>query len=96
VERAGGLARARSAWRHFDGTFMPESAKIEAQIAEYDRYVAGRRARAARAARSRDGTFLPCLIFLTSSFSSYSLRKRSNVSIRNLRSAACLSLIAGA
>jgi len=38
---------------------MPESAKIEAQIAEYDRYAAGGRARAARAARSSDGTFLP-------------------------------------
>lgn len=23
--RAGGLARARTAWRYFDGTFMPES-----------------------------------------------------------------------
>ena len=56
--RAGGLARARGAWRYFDGTFMPESAKIEAQIAEYDRYAAGGRARAARAARSSDGTFL--------------------------------------
>ncbi len=57
--RAGGLTRARGAWRYFDGTFMPESAKIEAQIAEYDRYAAGGRARAARAARSSDGTFLP-------------------------------------
>ena len=57
--RAGGLARARGAWRYFDGTFMPESARLDARIAEYDRYAAGGRARAARAARSIDGTFLP-------------------------------------
>jgi hypothetical protein len=57
--RAGGLARAQTAWRYLDGIFMPESAKIEAQIAEYDRYAAGGRARAPRAARSSDGTFLP-------------------------------------
>jgi hypothetical protein len=57
--RAGGLARARSAWRHFDGTFVPESAKTEAQIAEYERYAAGGRARAALATRSTDGTFSP-------------------------------------
>jgi hypothetical protein len=56
--RAGGLARARSAWRYFDGTFMPESAKLEARIAEYDRDAAGGRARTARAVRATDGTFL--------------------------------------
>ncbi len=34
---------------------MLEFARIEAQIAEYDRYASGGRARAARAARSSDG-----------------------------------------
>jgi len=57
--RAGGLARSRRAWRYVDGTFMPESAKTDAQIAEYERYAAGGRARAALASRSIDGTFLP-------------------------------------
>lgn len=57
--RSGGLARARIAWRHFDGTFMPESAKLEATIADYERYAAGGRARAARARRAADGSFLP-------------------------------------
>lgn len=56
--RAGGLARARSAWRYFDGTFMPESEKSEANLADYERFAAGGRARAARAARDTDGTFL--------------------------------------
>jgi hypothetical protein len=56
--RAGGLARARSAWRHFDGTFMPESAKLEALVADYERYAASGRARAAEATRATDGTFM--------------------------------------
>jgi len=56
--RAGGRARARSAWRYFDGTFMPESEKFEAYREEYERYAAGGRARAARAKRAADGTFL--------------------------------------
>jgi len=56
--RAGGLARARGAWRYFDGTFMPESEKFEACRQEYERYAAGGRARAAKAQRSADGTFL--------------------------------------
>lgn len=55
--RVGGLARARSAWRYFDSTFMPESAKIEARIAEYERYARAGRARAAAAGRLPDGTF---------------------------------------
>jgi hypothetical protein len=55
--RAGGLARARDAWRYFDGTFMPESVKFEARIDEYERYAAGGRARARMAPRSPDGTF---------------------------------------
>jgi hypothetical protein len=57
--RAGGLARARSAWRYFDGTFMPESVKLEARLAEYERYAAGGRARAAAATRLADDTFGP-------------------------------------
>ena len=56
--RAGGLARARTAWRYLDGTFMPESAKLEARIAEYERYAAGGRKRAAAAQRAVDGPFL--------------------------------------
>jgi hypothetical protein len=55
--RAGGLARARGAWRYFDGTFMPESEKSEAYLADYERYAAGGRARAANAFRRPDGRF---------------------------------------
>ncbi len=55
--RAGGLARARSAWRYLDGSFMPDSEKFEASLLEYERYAAGGRARAAQARRMRDGTF---------------------------------------
>ena len=56
--RAGGLARARNAWRFFDGSFMPKSAKLDARFAEYERYAAGGRARAATARRASDGVFL--------------------------------------
>jgi hypothetical protein len=56
--RAGGLARAKSAWRYFDGTFMPESEKESAYLEEYERYAAGGRARARSASRFSDGTFL--------------------------------------
>jgi hypothetical protein len=55
--RAGGLARARSAWRYFDGTFMPESEKLAAFREEYRRFASGGRARAAQATRNADGTF---------------------------------------
>jgi hypothetical protein len=44
--RAGVLADAlalETAWRYFDGTFMPESAKFDAHLAEYERYAAGGR-----------------------------------------------------
>jgi len=54
---AGGLARARTAWRFLDGTFMPASFKFEARLAEYQRYAAGGRARAAKATRASDSTF---------------------------------------
>jgi hypothetical protein len=57
--RAGGIARARTAWRYFDGTFMPESEKFEAYRLDYERYAAGGRARAMRAARRPDGKFMP-------------------------------------
>ena len=57
--KAGGLARARNAWRYADGTFMPESEKFEAYREEYERYAAGGRARARGAARSPEETFLP-------------------------------------
>jgi hypothetical protein len=39
--RAGGLARARTAWRHFDGTFLLEAAKAEVYLAERERYAVG-------------------------------------------------------
>jgi hypothetical protein len=55
--RAGGLARARTAWRYFDGTFMPEWEKPEAYRLEHERYARGGRARALRAQRADDGTF---------------------------------------
>ncbi len=56
--RAGGLARVRTAWRYFDGRFMPESNKSEAYRMEYERYAAGGRARAACARRSVNGRFI--------------------------------------
>jgi len=56
--RAGGLARARRAWRYLDGTFMPESEKEAVYLEEYERFAAGGRARAAHARRASDGTFL--------------------------------------
>ena len=59
--KAGGLARARVAWRYSDGTFMSESERDAAiekfELAEYERYAAGGRARAKNAARNSDGTF---------------------------------------
>jgi hypothetical protein len=55
--RAGGLARARSAWRYFDGTFMPESEKFEADRLEYERYARGGRARANNGERDANGRF---------------------------------------
>ena len=55
--RAGGLARALTAWRYFDGTFMPESERQAAYLQAYERYAAGGRARARSARRHSDGTF---------------------------------------
>ncbi len=57
--KAGGLARAKTAWRYIDGTFMPESVKQAAYKFEYERYASGGRARAASARRSPTGVFLP-------------------------------------
>jgi hypothetical protein len=59
--KAGGLARARTAWRYSDGTFMAEVEKWEAYREEYDRYASGGRKRAATALRASDGTFLPTI-----------------------------------
>jgi hypothetical protein len=56
--KAGGIARAKSAWRYLNGTFMPESEKLELYRCEYERYAAGGRARTANARRALDGTFL--------------------------------------
>jgi len=47
--RPGGLARASNAWRYFDGTFMPESEKIEAARNYHERFAVGGRARRSRA-----------------------------------------------
>jgi len=63
--RAGGLPRAREAWRCADGTFMADCDKeaviAEHEIEEYERYAAGGRARAAGAVRRTDGTFAPSI-----------------------------------
>lgn len=56
--RSGGLARARTAWRYFDGTFMPDSEKFEFYREEYQRYATGGRARAASALRGPNGRFV--------------------------------------
>ncbi len=56
--RAGGLARARRAWRYSDGTFMPESEKLEFYREEYERHAAGGRGRAANAKRNVFGHFM--------------------------------------
>lgn len=55
--RAGGLARARGAWRYFDGTFMSESEKLEAYRQDYERFAAGGRARARFGGRDSRGRF---------------------------------------
>ena len=55
--RSGGIARARSAWRYLDGSFMPECEKDEAYREEYERFAAGGRARAETALRHSDGIF---------------------------------------
>jgi len=61
--RAGGRARAKTAWRYLDGTFMPESGQLAAtnefEFEAYERHAAGGRARASNARRAEDGTFLP-------------------------------------
>lgn len=55
--RTGGLARARSARRYYDGTFMPESEKEAAYFDEYERFARGGRVRTATGSRAPDGTF---------------------------------------
>jgi hypothetical protein len=39
--RAGGIARARTAWRYLYGIFMSASKKEAAYLAEYERYAVG-------------------------------------------------------
>ena len=60
--RAGGLARAQTAWRYSDGTFMPQRARAaaieELEKQDYERYAAGGRARAMNAPRAPNGTFV--------------------------------------
>src|SRR5258708_7235977 len=54
-----GQVLARTAWRYFDGTCMPESEKLQAHIRDYERFAAEGRAQVATAIRAADGTFLP-------------------------------------
>jgi hypothetical protein len=54
--RAGGLARARTAWLYLDGTCMPESARWEAYREEYELHARGGCARTPSAVRNLDGT----------------------------------------
>jgi MTH538 TIR-like domain (DUF1863) len=69
--RAGGVARAKTAWRYLDGTFMPESEKEAASLDECERYAAGGRARARSAVRASDGNLcsevkpMPKRVFLS-------------------------------
>lgn len=62
AKRIGGLARARYAVRHVDGTFMSYNemdAALNALDAErYERFAAGGRARARSAMRGERGRFL--------------------------------------
>jgi len=55
---AGGIARARHAWRHDDGTFMSYDDEQRIQLEQHERMARGGRARAAGAKRAPDGTFL--------------------------------------
>lgn len=61
--RVGGLARAKTAWRYADGTFLSDSDRTQAieelEFEKYERYAAGGRARANSASRFADGTFAP-------------------------------------
>jgi len=54
----GGIARARHAWRHDDGTFMSYDDEEQIRIEQHERMARGGRARAARAKRAPDRTFL--------------------------------------
>ncbi len=56
--RAGGMARASSAGRYFDGTFMPPSEKREAYRLDYERFARGGRVRATLGLRGPDGRFV--------------------------------------
>ena len=56
---AGGIARARHAWRYDDGTFMSYKDEERIHIEQRERMARGGRARAKHAKRKTDGTFLP-------------------------------------
>jgi hypothetical protein len=56
---AGGVARARHAWRYDDGTFMSYNDDERIQIEQRERMARGGRARAKHAKRKTDGIFLP-------------------------------------
>jgi len=56
---AGGVARARHAWRYDNGTFMSYDDEEQILIEQHERMARGGRARARSAKRAPDGTFLP-------------------------------------
>jgi hypothetical protein len=59
--RSGGIARARTAWRDSDGTFVSDSERQAAiekfGLQEYERYATGGRMRARTARRDEGGRF---------------------------------------
>ena len=56
---AGGIARARHAWRNDDGTFMSYDDEERIRLEQHKRMARGGRTRARVAQRAPDGTFLP-------------------------------------
>ena len=55
---AGGLARAKYAWRYDDGTFMSYDDEEQILSERHERMARGGRARAKGAMRASDGTFV--------------------------------------
>jgi len=54
---AGGIARARHAWRYDDGTFMSYDDEERIQLEQRERMARSGRARARDAKRAPNGTF---------------------------------------
>ena len=55
---AGGIARARYAWRYDDGTFMSYDVEQQIRAEQREHMARGGRARARVAKRAPDGTFV--------------------------------------